>query len=211
MTRGLLLVISGPSGSGKGTVCSRISQKNSDIYYSISVTTRKPRVGEKDGDNYFFLSEEAFMNLKEEGALLEWACVYGNYYGTPSRKVEEKRNEGKDVILEIDTQGAIQVRRSIKDGVFIFLLPPSMGELWKRIKNRGTDSEETIKKRLRCAYTEIEEIKNYDYVVVNDDLEKAVDCIESIMKAEKCRVSRNKSVLEKVIKEGDVDDISLHR
>lgn len=210
MKKGLLLVISGPSGAGKGAVCSRLCQKNHKIYYSISVTTRRPRVGEENGLDYFFISEEDFFKMRKEGALLEWARVYGNYYGTPSRKVEEKRNEGWDVLLEIDTQGAMQVKSSVKDGIFLFLLPPSMGELGKRIKNRGTDPPEVIENRLHSAYKELEEVRKYDYAVVNDGLEEAVACIESIIKAEKCRVSRNINILERVIQKGDASDLSVH-
>ena len=211
MGKGLLVVISGPSGTGKGTVCKKLCEQNPSLYYSISATSRPPRRGEKDTVNYFFLTEEQFLELREKSAFLEWARVYDNYYGTPSQKVQEKLNNGYDVILEIDTQGAKQVKNIAKEAVFIFLLPPSMEDLWLRIKGRGTDRQEVIEKRFAAAHHELKEIENYDYVVINDNVSEAVCKIESILLAEKCSLIRNKDVLSRLVEEGDKIDLSLHR
>lgn len=187
----MLIVISGPSGAGKGTLCNLIKKEFPDIYYSISVTTRKPRQGEKDKVDYFFISKEDFLKLKEEKGLLEWAEVYGNYYGTPRKMVEDNIANGKDVILEIDIQGALQVKKQFSEGVFIFIVPPSINELKRRIEIRGKDSPEDISKRLSCAHDELSYVSEYDYVVVNDKLENAVVKLKSIIIAEKCRPHRN--------------------
>ncbi|MGI6308900.1 MAG: guanylate kinase [Dethiobacteria bacterium] len=202
MKKGALIVISGPSGTGKGTICTRLCQQNSKLHCSISITTRSPRKGEKDGLNYYFLTEEKFQALIKQGALLEWAKVYGHFYGTLQQRVEEKRAQGFDVILEIDTQGAKQVRGKTKEASFIFLLPPSMDELWARIQGRGTDSPEVIKERFAAAYREVQEIWKYDYVVINENISETVRNIEAIILAEKCRVGRDKNILYR-LKEGE--------
>ena len=155
MDKGLLLVLSGPSGTGKGTVCEKLCQQHLTICSSISVTSRSPRKGEKDGVHYYFLPEAQFKKLIKEDSLMEWARVYGNYYGTPLKQVEEKRAQGLDVILEIDTQGAKQIREHIKEAILIFLLPPSWEELWNRIKGRGTEEPEVMKERYLAAYGEL--------------------------------------------------------
>ncbi len=191
-TPGLLIVISGPSGAGKGTLCNLIKKEFPNIYYSISVTTRKPRQGEKDGVDYFFMSKEEFIELKDANGLLEWAEVYGNYYGTPKKKVEENIEAGKDVILEIDIQGALKVKKQFPEGVFIFIVPPSISELKRRIEARGKDSPEDISKRLSCAHDELSYVSEYDYVIVNDKLETAVAKLKSIINAEKCKPHRRK-------------------
>ncbi len=211
MGKGLLIVMSGPSGTGKGTVCRVLCNRNPQIHYSISATTRPPRRGEIEGVSYFFLAENEFTRLRREGALLEWAEVYGNFYGTPLEKVEEVRNRGQDVLLEIDTQGAMKVKTNYSEGVFIFLLPPSMDELWRRIRGRGTDSLDVIKKRFAAAHRELNEVWNYDYTVLNekDRVINAVECIEAIIKAEKCQVSRNKDILDKLFKEGECIDLPV--
>ncbi|SHF20049.1 guanylate kinase [Caldanaerobius fijiensis DSM 17918] len=192
MECGLLIVLSGPSGAGKGTICKELCERNKQYRLSISVTTRKPRKGEVDGKNYFFKDLEQFQKMVEENQLLEWAKVYDNYYGTPREYVEKSLKEGYDVILEIDIQGALKVKEKFPEGVFIFILPPSMEELKKRIINRGTETEEEIMKRFKSAYDELNYISKYNYVVVNDDVEEAIKKIESIIIAEKCRVDRNK-------------------
>jgi guanylate kinase len=165
------------------------------------VTSRSPRKGEKDGVHYYFLPEAQFKKLIKEDSLMEWARVYGNYYGTPLKQVEEKRAQGLDVILEIDTQGAKQIREHIKEAILIFLLPPSWEELWNRIKGRGTEEPEVMKERYLAAYGELKEIWYYDYVVYNYNVDDAVEKIRAIISAEKCRVERNKKILEKLSEE----------
>lgn len=189
---GILIVLSGPSGAGKGTVCKRLLMET-DIQYSISATTRKPRPGEKDGREYFFITKEEFENKIEKGGLLEWAKVYDNYYGTPKKFVEEMLAQGRDCILEIDPQGAQKVRAAKPDGVLVFIAPPSMHELKNRITNRGTENPSEINKRLSCANQEMLCMRNYDYVVINDTIEEAVKKIKAILIAEKCSIQRNKS------------------
>ncbi|QSZ26678.1 guanylate kinase [Aceticella autotrophica] len=199
--KGLLIVLSGPSGAGKGTIAKALLKNENNIKLSISTTTRKPRVGETDGKNYFFTTVDKFKNLIEEDKLLEWAKVYDNYYGTPKDFVLKNIEEGFDVILEIDIQGALKVKDKFPEGVFVFILPPSMEELKNRIKKRGTETEEEILKRFKCAYEEINFVSRYNYVVINDDVNNAVEKIKAIIVAEKCRVDRNKGLYLK-IKEG---------
>ncbi len=210
MTKGVLIVLSGPSGTGKGTVCRDLCKQNPNLYCSVSVTTRSPRPGEREGESYYFSSEERFRELIEQDAFLEWACVYGNYYGTLRQQVEEKLSKGIDVILEIDTQGAKHIRREAKDAVFIFLLPPSMNELWQRIHGRGTDDSESIKQRFAAAYQELKEIWEYDYVVINENVTDAVKNIQAIILAEKCRIKKDKDYLSRFFEEGETFDLSLY-
>lgn len=206
MDRGILIVISGPSGAGKGTICKALLEKRDDLYLSVSATTREPRKGEVHGVNYYFKTKEEFIEKVKENDFLEWAEVYGNYYGTPKSKVEEMLESGKNVILEIDIQGALKVKENCgEDGVFIFILPPSMEELKQRIIKRGSETEESLMKRFKSAYKEINFVSKYNYAVVNDEVETAVEKLESIITAEKCRVDRIKhSILDS--KEGIIHE-----
>jgi guanylate kinase len=189
--KGILIVLSGPSGVGKGTVRKAIfSQENTSFEYSISMTTRPPREGEIDGVDYFFKTKEEFEHLIHQGKLLEYAEFVGNYYGTPVDYVRETLDRGKDVFLEIEVQGARQVREKFPDGLFIFLAPPSLSELKSRIVTRGTESEDIINNRLSVAKEEIEMMHLYDYVVENDEIEHAVEKVNAIVIAEHCRRER---------------------
>ncbi len=202
MQKGLLVVISGASGTGKGTVCKKLLAESEKIFYSISATTRQPRAGETDGVEYFFVTVEEFKNWIAEDKFLEYAEVYGNFYGTPIHKIEERLNRGEDVLLEIDIQGALNVMKKRPDGVYIFLLPPSLEELKNRIKGRGSESPETFERRFQSATNEIATGKKYQYVVVNDTVDAAVEKIKSILAAERCKVNRNENLFEKLL--GDV-------
>lgn len=189
--RGLLIVLSGPSGVGKGTVRKELfSQPDTNYEYSISMTTRKPREGEVDGIDYFFRDKEEFEALVEQGKLLEYAQYVGNYYGTPIDYVNETLDAGRDVFLEIEVQGATQIRDKVPDGLFIFLAPPSLSELQARLVGRGTESEEVIANRIAAANKELEMMNLYDYVVENDEVQLACDRINSIVVAEHCRRER---------------------
>lgn len=191
MKKGLLVVISGPSGTGKGTICKELISKNK-FWMSISATTRSPRKGEINGVNYYFFTEETFKAKIKKKDFLEYAKVYGNYYGTPKAEVLKAINEGKDVILEIDIQGALKVKKAYPKGIFIFILPPSMEELKSRIIKRGSETPESLMTRFKSAYKEINYVSKYNYAVINDTVEYAVKNIESIIDAERCRVDRIK-------------------
>ncbi|NLY78981.1 MAG: guanylate kinase [Lysinibacillus sp.] len=189
--RGLLIVLSGPSGVGKGTVRKELfKQPNTNYEYSISMTTRKPREGEVDGVDYFFKTREEFEQLIEKGGLLEYAEFVGNYYGTPLEYVNETLDAGRDVFLEIEVQGAAQIREKVPEALFIFLAPPSLSELERRLVGRGTESEEIIQKRIQAAKEELEMMSLYDYVVENDEIQNACDKINAIIVAEHCRRER---------------------
>ena len=195
----MLIVLSGPSGVGKGTVRAAIFSKGEQKFvYSISATTRLPRTGETDGVDYFFKTREEFEQMIQNKQLLEYAEYVGNYYGTPLEYVENTLEQGKDVFLEIDVQGAIQVRELMPDGVFIFLTPPDLNELESRIVNRGTDSDEVIAKRMKTAREELELMKYYDYSVVNDTVDNAVQKIEAIIQTEHLRIVRNLDTIEEL-------------
>ena len=197
--RGLLIALSGPSGVGKGTVRAAIFSKGEQKFvYSISATTRLPRTGETDGVDYFFKTREEFEQMIQNKQLLEYAEYVGNYYGTPLEYVENTLATGKDVFLEIDVQGAIQVRELMPEGVFIFLTPPDLNELESRIVNRGTDSDEVIAKRMKTAREELELMKYYDYSVVNDTVDNAVQKIEAIIQTEHLRIVRNLDTIEEL-------------
>lgn len=192
--RGSLIVLSGPSGSGKGTILSSLVKENKNIWVSISCTSRSIRGSEQDGIDYYFLTREEFEKKIEDNGFLEYAEYNGNYYGTPKDEIENKLENGIDVILEIEVQGALKIKKLVKEAIFIFILPPSMEELKSRLEKRGTETEEKILKRFKTAYQEINELNKYNYVVVNDEIGKAVDKINAILKAEKCRVDRIEEV-----------------
>jgi len=191
IVKGRLLVVSGPSGAGKGSISKRIVAEVDDLIYSISMTTRAPRPDEIDGKNYYFVSHEQFEKTIEENGFLEYAKVYGEYYGTPRSKVMQYLEEGKDVVLEIDIQGAMNIRKSYPKGVLIFILPPSMAELRKRITGRGSETKSDIELRLGEALKEIAYIDKYDYCVVNGDLDEAVSRVKAIIIAEHSRVEED--------------------
>ena len=173
--RGILIVLSGPSGAGKGTICAALRQQMPNLVYSVSMTTRAPRVGEEEGVSYFFRDKEEFQRLIKEDAFLEYAQVYDNFYGTPKQHVMDLLSEGKSVILEIDIQGAMQVKERFSEAVFIYIVPPSLDILSNRLRDRGTDAADVIDKRLSKASSELALAHRYDYIVVNDVLPDAVE------------------------------------
>jgi len=185
MKKGLLLVISGPSGTGKGTICNEILKKDDNLSVSVSCTTRKPRPGEKEGISYYYKSHEEFRAMIEENGFLEYAQVFDNYYGTPVFGVEEKRNAGKDVILEIDVQGALNVKKIADDAILIFIAPPSVEELSRRLRKRNSETEEQIALRLSRVESEMKLSDKYDYIVVNGALETAVEDVLGIIAQER--------------------------
>ena len=187
---GQLIIISGPSGAGKGTIVGEVIKKDKNIWLSISATSRKPRGIEKDGVNYYFLEKEDFEEKIKNNYFLEYAEYAGNYYGTPKQRITEKLSKGLDVILEIEIQGAMKIKELVPEALFIFIMPPSEKELLKRLKGRKTEEKEKIIERFNIAYREINEVTKYNYVVVNDDLDEAVNKVLSIITAEKCRVDR---------------------
>lgn len=189
--RGLLIVFSGPSGAGKGTVLKELVKKNCNVKISVSATTRTPREGEVNGKDYFFLEKNEFINLAKNNKMLEYAEYCGNYYGTPKDSVEKWLNEGFDVILEIEVKGGQQVRKLCKDSIGIFIIPPSLEELSSRLVNRKTNSETDISNRLQTAIQEIKCAVNYDYTVVNDKIEDCATSICDIIKTEKLKTNRN--------------------
>lgn len=200
--RGLLIVLSGPSGVGKGTVREHLFEHyNNDFDFSISMTTREKREGEIEGEDYFFRTKEEFENFIEEGKLLEYANYVGNYYGTPIDYVNETLDAGHDVFLEIEVQGALKVKKRMPEGIFIFLSPPGLDELKTRIENRGTDCTEVISQRMDKAVEELRLIKYYDYVVENDTVDRAAQKIRSIIESEHLKVERNIERFSKIIEE----------
>jgi guanylate kinase len=200
MKRGLLFVVSGPSGAGKGTVCGELVRRTG-ISLSVSMTTRRPRPGEIDGKDYFFVSEEQFLKTVSDGGFLEYAGVYNHYYGTPKDPVTAKLEAGKDVLLEIDTQGAMRVKAEWPEGIFIYILPPSMQELRRRITDRGTETQAAIELRLGESLKEMDLIGKYDYCVVNGRFDEAVDGLSAILTAEHTRVRPDIQELIRTYKE----------
>lgn len=193
--QGQLIVVSGPSGSGKDTIVGKVLERDKNVFLSVSATSRAPRKGEEEGVNYYYLSREEFEEKIEDNYFLEYAEYAGNYYGTPKEKIIEKLDKGYDVILVIEIQGAQKIKELIPEALFIFIMPPSEKELLKRLSNRKTEDKDKILERFNIAYKEMNEVTKYNYVVVNDDLEEAVQKVESIIKAEKCRVDRIEEML----------------
>ncbi len=197
--RGLLIVLSGPSGVGKGTLLKEIMNRNSSIFVSVSATTRCPREGEIDGVNYHFVTKDDFRSMVENGDMLEYAMYSGNFYGTPKSTVEEELAKGHDVVLEIEVQGAMQIKEKLKEAVLLFVMPPSYEELKNRLAGRGTETEQEIKCRLDAAKEEIAKATRYDYVIVNDDLNDAVLRTERVLLSAKCAGSRMKKLVENIL------------
>ena len=192
--QGNLIIVSGPSGAGKGSVISKLMEVYDNAWLSVSMTSREVRSNDIPGKTYFFVSKEEFEERINEGVFLEYAIYNGNYYGTPRDKINEKLREGYDVILEIEIQGALKVKELVPDAIFVFILPPSMNELKRRLISRGTDSMDKILGRFKTAYKEINEVTKYNYVVINDDIDIAVDKVKSILLSERCRVDRIEEV-----------------
>ncbi len=199
--RGVLVIVSGFSGAGKGTVMKRLMEKYDSYSLSISATTRKPRDGEEDGREYFFKTVGQFEDMIEKGQLIEYAKYVGNYYGTPKEYVEKQLDEGRNVILEIELQGALQVKEKKPETVLVFLTPPCADELENRLRGRGTEDDETIKARLKRAAEESDYMKKYDYILINDDLEKCVDDLDGIIRSERWKTDRNDSMLAEIKKD----------
>lgn len=198
MNKGLLIVVSAPSGCGKGTILSEVL-KDDRFYYSVSATTRSPRLGEVNGVTYHFITKQDFEERIKNNAMLEYAEYCGNYYGTPKKEIDEMREQGKNVILEIEVQGAMKVREICPDAVFIFVLPPSVAELERRLKKRATETDDVIAQRVSQARSEIELARKYDYVVVNAALEDAINDFKTVIKAEELKVSNAQDLIDEVI------------
>ncbi len=197
-TEGLLVVISGFSGAGKGTIVKELLRRHDCYRLSISATTRKPRAGEEDGREYFFVSREQFENLIAEEGLIEYASYVGNYYGTPRAYVEEQRRAGKDILLEIEIQGALKVREKFPEAILIFITPPDAETLKKRLVGRGTETEEQISARLRRAAEESSCMKDYDYLIINDDLDTAVEELHHLIASQHCSMKLNTALAEHI-------------
>lgn len=205
--QGILLVLSGPSGAGKGTICEQLLNKRKDLAYSVSATTRTPRKGEVDGKDYFFVSTDRFKEMIAKNELLEYAEIYGNYYGTPRSYVMDILNQGRDVVLEIDPQGALHIKENFSDGVFVFIVPPSLDELTSRIYKRGTDSEEVIRRRLNAATSELAYASKYDYIIINDEVEKATEKVSNIIDAERNRAVRTFFIVNEICQNGTCKEL----
>lgn len=199
--KGILFVLSGPAGVGKGTVRKRLFEKETHLKYSVSATTRNIRPGEKEGVDYFYRTKADFKQMIDQNELLEYAQYVDNYYGTPKQYVLDELEKGNDVFLEIEVQGALQVKDNFPEGVFIFLFPPSLAELKNRIVNRGTETDDVIKQRLQEARKEIDMMRKYDYVVVNDDVDRAVEKVQSIVVSEHCKRERVQQDYNKILED----------
>ena len=195
-SKGTLLIVSGFAGSGKGTLMKGLTSLYDNYALSISATTRAPRPGEEDGREYFFKTKEEFEDMISKGDFLEHACYVGNYYGTPAPYVDKMLNEGKDVILEIEIQGALQVKEKRPEALLIFVMPPSVEEIYNRLKKRGTEDEETIMKRMRRGSEEILDVSKYDYIMINDELDKCIEELHMIVQSAKNRVLCNAQLIE---------------
>ena len=198
MRKGILIVVSGFSGAGKGTLVKRLVAEYDNYALSVSATTRQPRPGEKDGREYFFMDRERFRQKIDENGLIEYACYCDNYYGTPREYVERRLSEGRDVILEIEIQGALKIKAQYPDALLLFVMPPSMEELRRRLVGRGTETQEVIDRRMRRAAEEAEGIENYEYIVVNDDLDACVRQTHEIITAAHNTPQRNKEFIENI-------------
>lgn len=199
--KGLLIVLSGPSGSGKGTVLKELLAKNNNLFLSVSATTRSPREGEVHGKHYYFLSKDEFEARIAGDGMLECASYCGNYYGTPKDAVYEMLNAGKDVILEIEVQGAMQIKERCPDAVFVFVMPPSMNELKHRLTDRRTEDAETVAKRMQAAVDEIRASYQYDYIVVNDTVSEAANTLDEIIRVQKCSTGHMKEFIDEVLED----------
>jgi guanylate kinase len=206
-TRGTLFVVSSPSGGGKGTLIRRVLDVVDNLSYSVSYTTRGPRANEVNGREYFFVDIPKFEEMIADGEFLEWACVHGNFYGTSKRQIAERTSAGIDMILEVDVQGAASVRQLLMDSVSVFILPPSFEVLKQRLCARGTDTADSLELRLRNAPDELRQYSTFDYVIINDEIERAVGQLASIISAERARCVRQEALVRKVIEEfRSVDD-----
>ena len=206
-SRGTLFVVSSPSGGGKGTIIENVLERVENLSYSVSYTTRAPRLKEVDGREYFFVSRDTFEEMVAAGEFLEWACVHGNFYGTAKSQILERTAAGADIILEVDVQGAASVRQLLMDSVSIFILPPSYEVLKQRLIARGTDSPEELELRLRRAPDELREYSSFDYVIINDEVEKAARQLSSIVYAERARCMRQEGLVLEVMKEFNSNQI----
>lgn len=198
MSKGLLFVVSAPAGCGKDTILEQVLAKEDNVGYSVSATTRAPRVGEVDGTHYFFITRERFEEMIANGEVLEYTEYCGNYYGTPRKGVEAMLAEGKDVVLKIEIEGAMNIKKLFPDCCLVFILPPSMRELERRLRKRGTEDEPTIMRRIAQAKNELDAAADYDYFVVNDDLEDAVNDLIAVIRGEKCRKERCLAMLDSI-------------
>ncbi len=196
----LKIIISAPSGAGKTTLWKKLVADDPQIYVSVSCTTRPRREGEVDGKDYYFISRDEFLSMIQEGRLLEWAEVHGYYYGTPAENVDRALEEGKDILFEVDVQGARSIKEKLPDAVTIFVLPPGVGELRQRLERRGQDSPDEIEKRLTHAVEEIQAAKEFDYIVYNEDLERAAEDLRSIVRAERLKTLRNEALISRVLR-----------